>query len=205
MRAQGGIGRGNGALWRKPPGRSIVPSSDIRIASARIVWKPFECAASPRIAWNATGLPVTESCSLPQESVHGIGSSIFSSRAVMPSSCARRRMVAAGNAGDLARPLRRVVPHALLQQLERRLDRRAVGELERAEQERIGALGVRHAPARWSSGPTTACSAGRSRLPLRALRCARTCRIRRWRRRRSRAGRRSCSAPGSRGRTVRFR
>ena len=35
--AQGGIGRGNGALCRKPPGRSIVPSSVIRIASARTV------------------------------------------------------------------------------------------------------------------------------------------------------------------------
>jgi len=94
--AQGGIGRGKGALWRKPPGRSIVPSSVIRIASARIVWKPFECAASPRIAWNATGLPVTVSCSLPHMSVHGIGSSIFASRAVMPISCARRRIASAG-------------------------------------------------------------------------------------------------------------
>ena len=37
----------------------MVPSSDIRIASERLVWKPFECAASPRIAWKATGLPVT--------------------------------------------------------------------------------------------------------------------------------------------------
>ena len=35
--ATGGTARGNGALWRKPPGRSIVPSSDIRIASARTV------------------------------------------------------------------------------------------------------------------------------------------------------------------------
>ena len=94
--AEGGIARGNGALWRKPPGRSMVPSSDIRIASARIVWKPFECAASPRIAWNATGLPVTVSCSTPHESVQGIGSSIFWSRAVTPISCARRRIVAAG-------------------------------------------------------------------------------------------------------------
>jgi len=45
-RAFGGTARGYGALWRKPPGRSIVPSSDIRIASARVVWNPFECAAS---------------------------------------------------------------------------------------------------------------------------------------------------------------
>ena len=74
----------------------MVPSSDIRIASARMVWKPLECAARPRIAWNATGLPVTVSCSLPQESVQAIGSSIFWSRAVMPISCARRRMVSAG-------------------------------------------------------------------------------------------------------------
>ena len=49
----------------------------MRIASARMVWKPFECAARPRIAWNATGFPVTVSCSTPQLSVHGIGSSIF--------------------------------------------------------------------------------------------------------------------------------
>ena len=94
--AHGGIGRGNGALWRKPPGRSIVPSSVIRIASARIVWKPFECAARPRMAWKATGLPVTVSCSLPQMSVHAIGSSIFWSRAVMPISWARRRIASAG-------------------------------------------------------------------------------------------------------------
>ncbi len=94
--AHGGIGRGNGALWRKPPGRSIVPSSDIRIASARMVWKPFEWAARPRIAWNATGLPVTVSCSLPQTSVQGIGSSIFASRAVIPISCASRRIASAG-------------------------------------------------------------------------------------------------------------
>ena len=33
----GGMGRGNGVLWRKPPGLSMVPSSDIRIASDRIV------------------------------------------------------------------------------------------------------------------------------------------------------------------------
>ena len=94
--AHGGMGRGNGVLWRKPPGRSMVPRSVIRIASARMAWKPFECAARPRIAWKATGLPVTVSCSLPQESVQAIGSSIFWSRAVMPISCARRRMVAAG-------------------------------------------------------------------------------------------------------------
>ena len=35
--ATGGIARGNGALWRKPPGRSMVPSTDIRIASERTV------------------------------------------------------------------------------------------------------------------------------------------------------------------------
>ena len=94
--AQGGIGRGNGALWRKPPGRSIVPSSVIRIASARMVWKPLECAARPRIAWKATGLPVTVSCSFPHMSVQGMGSSIFWSRAVTPISCARRRIASAG-------------------------------------------------------------------------------------------------------------
>ncbi len=61
-----------------------------------MVWKPLECAARPRIAWKATGLPITFSCSLPQQSVQAIGSSIFWSRAVTPISCARRRMVAAG-------------------------------------------------------------------------------------------------------------
>ena len=94
--AQGGIGRGNGALWRKPPGRSMVPSTLIRMARARMVWKPLECAARPRMAWKATGLPVTVSCSRPQVSVQAMGSSIFSSRAVMPISWARRRMVSAG-------------------------------------------------------------------------------------------------------------
>ncbi|MCY1364699.1 hypothetical protein D9M69_515150 [compost metagenome] len=49
-RALGGTARGYGALCRKPPGRSMVPSSDIRIASERMVWKPLECAASPRMA-----------------------------------------------------------------------------------------------------------------------------------------------------------
>ena len=93
--AQGGIGRGKGALWRKPPGRSMVPSIVIRILRARIAWKPFECAASPRIAWNETGLPVIDSCSRPQASVQAIGSSIFSSRAVIPISWARRRIVCA--------------------------------------------------------------------------------------------------------------
>ena len=121
--AQGGIGRGNGALWRKPPGRSMVPSSVIRIASARMVWKPLECAASPRIAWNATGLPVTVSCSLPQH--------------VGPGDRQLDLLVARGDAhlvreapdglgrdaGDAGRPLGRVVLDALLQQLERGLDR----------------------------------------------------------------------------------
>ena len=92
----GGVPRGYGALWRKPPGRSIVPSRVIRIDSARIVWKPFECAASPRIAWKATGLPVTRSCFTPQESVQAIGSSILWSRAITPSSVASRRIVSAG-------------------------------------------------------------------------------------------------------------
>ena len=83
-RALGGTARGYGALCRKPPGRSMVPSSDIRIASARVVWKPLLCAASPRIAWKATGLPVTLLCSRPHQSVQAIGSSMVWSRAVMP-------------------------------------------------------------------------------------------------------------------------
>ena len=67
----GTMWRGYGALWRKPPGRSIVPSTLISTASARIVWKPFECAARPRIAWNATGRACVVSWRLPQASVHG--------------------------------------------------------------------------------------------------------------------------------------
>ncbi len=74
----------------------MVPSSDIRMDIARMVWKPLLWAARPRMAWKATGLPVTVSCSLPQESVQAIGSSIFWSRAVTPISCATRRMVSAG-------------------------------------------------------------------------------------------------------------
>jgi hypothetical protein len=45
--AQGGIGRGKGALWRKPPGRSMVPSRVMSTPSARMVWKPLEWAAMP--------------------------------------------------------------------------------------------------------------------------------------------------------------
>jgi hypothetical protein len=74
----------------------MVPSTVIRMLSARMVWKPLECAARPRMAWKATGLPVTVSCSLSQQSVQVIGSSIFWSRAVTPISCASRRMVSAG-------------------------------------------------------------------------------------------------------------
>ena len=48
------------------------------------------------MAWKATGLPVTVSCSFPQMSVHAIGSSIFWSRAVMPISWASRRIASAG-------------------------------------------------------------------------------------------------------------
>ncbi|MBV6477134.1 MAG: hypothetical protein MOGDAGHF_02816 [Rhodocyclaceae bacterium] len=47
-----------------------------------------------------------------------------------------------GNAGEALGPLRRVVLDALLQELEGRLHRRAVGEPEFAEQEGIAAFGV---------------------------------------------------------------
>ena len=141
--AQGGIGRGNGALWRKPPGRSIVPSSVIRIASARIVWKPFECAARPRIAWNATGLPVTVSCSLPQMSVQGIGSSIFCVARGDPHLVREAADRFGRNARDAGGPLGRVVLDALLQQLERGLHRGAVGQPEFAQQVRVRAVRVR--------------------------------------------------------------
>ena len=66
------------------------------MARARMVWKPLLCAARPRMAWKDTGLPLTDSCFFPQLSVQAMGSSIFWSRAVMPISCAMRRMVAAG-------------------------------------------------------------------------------------------------------------
>ena len=49
----------------------------------------------------------------PSESVQGIGSSIFWSRAVTPISCARRRIVAAGMPVMLRRPFGRVLAHAL--------------------------------------------------------------------------------------------
>ena len=71
----GTMWRGYGALWRKPPGASIVPSTLISTASARTVWKPFECAARPRIAWKATGRACVVACCLPQASVQAIGSS----------------------------------------------------------------------------------------------------------------------------------
>ena len=113
---------GTGALWRKPPGRSMVPSSDIRIASVRIVWKPLECAARPRIAWKATGLPVTVSCFLPQQSVQAIGSSILlvaRGDAHLVGEAADRRRRDAGDAGG---PLGRVGGRrAPGQQLERGL------------------------------------------------------------------------------------
>jgi len=48
------------------------------------------------------------------------------------------------NAGHSLSPLRRVVLDTFVQQLERRLDRRAVLHLEFAKQEGIGALGMRH-------------------------------------------------------------
>ena len=49
----------------------------ISTASARTVWKPFECAARPRIAWNATGRAGVVGWCLPHASVHAIGNSIF--------------------------------------------------------------------------------------------------------------------------------
>ena len=89
--------RGYGALWRKPPGASMVPSTLISTASARTVWKPFECAARPRIAWKATGRACVVGCTLPQASVHGIGSSKACFSAVSPSLVRRAcRMRAAG-------------------------------------------------------------------------------------------------------------
>ena len=54
----GTMWRGYGALWRKPPGASIVPSSSSAPPARGTVWKPFECAERPRIAWNATGRAV---------------------------------------------------------------------------------------------------------------------------------------------------
>ena len=64
----GGIGFGYGARARKLPGPSSAPSSICSRCSARHVWKPFECAEMPRIAYIATGRPTTLSCR-PQTSV----------------------------------------------------------------------------------------------------------------------------------------
>ncbi|OIQ69049.1 hypothetical protein GALL_493510 [mine drainage metagenome] len=50
VRIPGGVCFGYGGLWRKPPGASMVPSRLINTARARMVWKPLECAASPRMA-----------------------------------------------------------------------------------------------------------------------------------------------------------
>ena len=83
----------------------------------------------------------------PHESVHGIGSSIFWSRAVTPISCARRRIVAAGMPVISRRPLGRVVAHALVEQLKRGLHRRAVGQRVIRRTGRIGAGRVRSGPA----------------------------------------------------------
>ena len=92
----GTMWRGYGALWRKPPGASMVPSTLIRMARARTVWKPFECAARPRIAWKATGRPCVVACFLPQASVQAIGSSKACSNAAVPSSWASFAMRSAG-------------------------------------------------------------------------------------------------------------
>ena len=48
---------GYGARARKLPGPSSAPSSICSRCSARHVWKPFECAEMPRIAYIATGRP----------------------------------------------------------------------------------------------------------------------------------------------------
>ena len=65
----GGIGFGYGARARKLPGPSSAPSSIWMKCSARQVWKPLLCAEMPRIAYIATGRPVTLSCSRPHTSV----------------------------------------------------------------------------------------------------------------------------------------
>ncbi|CAA2109013.1 hypothetical protein VVAX_05283 [Variovorax paradoxus] len=70
----------------------MVPSTLMRIASARTVWKPLECAASPRIAWKATGRACVVGCFLPHASVHGMGSSKACFSAVSPISRASLRM-----------------------------------------------------------------------------------------------------------------
>ena len=62
--------RGYGARARKLPGPSSAPSSIWIRCSARQVWKPFECAEMPRIAYIATGRPTTLSCVRPHMSVH---------------------------------------------------------------------------------------------------------------------------------------
>ena len=63
--AAGGQRPDTAACSGSRPGASIVPSSICSRCSARQVWKPLECAEMPRIAWNATGRPMTSSCARP--------------------------------------------------------------------------------------------------------------------------------------------
>ena len=103
--------------------RSIVPSTLISTASARIVWKPFECAARPRIAWNATGLPVTVACSLAP----GVGPGDRQLERLVAARCRPSRAracgcVAAGMPVIAAAHSGVQSAHALAQQLERRRD-----------------------------------------------------------------------------------
>ena len=120
--------RGYGALCRNPPGRSIVPSTLISTASARTVWKPFEWAASPRIAWNATGRPITalvlrtEGVGPGERQREGLVEG-HRGEFLRQALDAHRR-----DAGDLRGPFGRVARHAVAQQLERRRDARAVGQ-----------------------------------------------------------------------------
>ncbi len=203
--------RGYGALWRKPPGASIVPRTLIRIASARTVWKPFECAATPRIAWNATGRACVVACSLPQASVQAIGSSNAWCSAVVPSSRASARIraasipvIASAHSGVHGATrsrrswndgLTRVPSASAYCAFERRIG--AVGD----------AFGIRRHDRSRRACRTRACCAARGRLPAAPSPDrgrARTC-LRARPRRARRAAARWCSASGTRGRSGRSR
>ncbi len=106
-----------------------------------------------------------------------------------------------GNAGDVLGPLGRATAHALFQQLERGLDRRAVGHGEAAEQRRVRALGVvGHRLAGDAVPPPEVVRP--QRVDDVALGVAHhQAELVRRPRPGSPAGRRCCSAPGTRGRT----
>ncbi len=121
----------------------------------------------PRIAWKATGRPITLSCATPHASVQADRQ--------LEGLVARRLAHLLGepadrigrNAGDLRGPLGRAVPHALHDRLERGLHGLAVGHAVFAQQLRLGARGVaQHLALRGAVPPHLVLRVERVRLPL---------------------------------------